>query len=67
MIELQVNGEPQQLPAGATLTVLLEDMSLTGKRIAVEVNQAIIPRSQHDLFILSPGDQVEIVQAIGGG
>lgn len=56
-----------ELPAGATIVNLIETMALAGKRLAVEVNEDIVPRSQHQEFALSEGDRVEVVQAIGGG
>jgi len=46
---------------------LLEEMALTGKRLAVEVNLEIVPRSSHMTHMLRAGDRVEIVHAIGGG
>lgn len=62
-----VNGDPQPWRDGETLATLIKQLGLSGKRIAVEVNQDIIPRAQHDQHLLSAGDQVEIIQAIGGG
>jgi sulfur carrier protein len=66
-MEIQVNGETRQVPEGASISVLLDDLSLTGRRIAVEVNQDIVPRSRHDEHRLNDGDRVEIIHAIGGG
>ena len=67
MISIQVNGQPQTVGAGSTLADLLETMSLTERRVAVEHNLEIIPRSQHAEATLQAGDTVEIVHAIGGG
>ncbi|BFN12894.1 sulphur carrier protein involved in thiamine biosynthesis [Marinobacter nauticus ATCC 49840] len=64
---VQVNGEPMELPSGATIAALIEQLTLTGKRLAVEVNEDIVPRSQHPQFTLNEGDRVEVVHAIGGG
>ncbi|MEH6560219.1 MAG: sulfur carrier protein ThiS [Marinobacter sp.] len=66
-MQVQVNGEAIELPAGATVAALVEKMALTGKRLAVEVNEDIVPRSQHAEFALNTGDRVEVVHAIGGG
>lgn len=66
-MELIVNGETRQVPEGMTVTQLLEDMALIGKRLAVEINLEIVPRSTHDNHRLQAGDRVEIVHAIGGG
>ena len=62
-----INGETRQLPEGMTVAQLLEEMALTGKRLAVEVNREIVPRSTHGAHRLQAGDRVEIVHAIGGG
>lgn len=66
-MQVQVNGERMELPGGATIAVLIEHLTLAGKRVAVEVNEDIVPRSQHPSFTLSDGDRVEVVHAIGGG
>ncbi len=66
-MQVEVNGDAMELPAGATIGSLIDQMALAGKRLAVEVNEDIVPRSQHQSFALSDGDRVEVVQAIGGG
>ncbi|WP_298452542.1 sulfur carrier protein ThiS [uncultured Marinobacter sp.] len=66
-MQVQVNGEAKVLTKGATVSSLLEEMALTGKRLAVEVNEDIVPRSQHVEYTLNDGDRVEVVHAIGGG
>ncbi|MBB4864317.1 sulfur carrier protein [Pseudomonas nitritireducens] len=66
-MRIQLNGEPFELPDGHTVAHLLERLDLTGKRVAVELNLDIVPRSQHAATALSEGDQVEVVHAIGGG
>ena len=66
-LSVSVNGEPRQWPAGSTIADVVAALQLTGKRIAVERNQEIVPRAQHGATRLQAGDQVEIVQAIGGG
>jgi sulfur carrier protein len=62
-----VNGSPRALPAQATVAGLVVAMGLEGKRIAVERNGEIVPRSRHADTVLVPGDRVEIVGAVGGG
>jgi len=61
------NGEARTVNNAMLLTDLLAEMDLQNKRIAVEVNQEIIPRSQHETYQLNSDDRVEVVQAIGGG
>ena len=62
-----VNGESRSLESNASLGQLLAMLGLDGKRIAVEVNRDIVPRSDYDSFKLSENDTIEIVNAIGGG
>lgn len=50
-----------------SVAALLARLELTGRRVAVELNLDIVPRSQHDSTLLNDGDQVEVVHAIGGG
>ncbi len=67
MIELVVNGEPRSFPAPLTLAQLVEALDLAGKRIAIEKNGEIVPRSRHAETALASGDRLEIVVAVGGG
>jgi sulfur carrier protein len=65
---VHVNGQPHELPAGATVAALLATLSPPPKGpCAVEVNREIVPRSQHDARTLADGDRVEIVTFVGGG
>jgi thiamine biosynthesis protein ThiS len=66
-MKIIVNGESQSLESDASLGQLLAMLGLDGKRIAVEVNRDIVPRSDYDSFKLSDNDTIEIVNAIGGG
>jgi sulfur carrier protein len=66
-MRIQLNGESFELPDGETVAALLTRLELAGRRVAVELNMDIVPRSQHVSTALSEGDQVEVVHAIGGG
>ena len=66
-VKIVVNGESRELAAPATVAGLLEQMELTGRRVAVEVNGEIVPRSEHGTLMLKDQDRVEVVFAIGGG
>ena len=66
MMEITVNGETRQIPPGTTAQGLIEMLGLEG-RLAVEVNEEIVPRSSFERHTLEPGDRIEIVKAIGGG
>lgn len=67
MLELKINGESRQFPAPLTVSDLIDALGYTGKRIALERNGEIVPKSQHASTQLSSGDQLEIVVAVGGG
>ena len=62
-----LNGESFECDHGSTLESLVETRRLSGKRIAIEVNLEVVPRSQFSSCQLHEGDRVEIVHAIGGG
>lgn len=68
MIHLTINGNPRQFDA-ERLTVggLVETLGLTGKRLAIECNGEIVPRGSFAETVLSSGDKLEIVGAVGGG
>ncbi len=65
-MKLIVNGDTLSLD-GNTIADLVAQLELTGRRLAVEVNRDIIPKSQQADFNLSEGDVLEVVHAIGGG
>lgn len=52
---------------GCTAAMLVTQLDLAGKRVALEVNGEIVPRSRYDQYEFADGDQVEIVHAVGGG
>lgn len=66
-MELKLNGELRPFPDGLTVAGLIEALGYAGKRIAVEKNGEIVPKSQHAATPLASGDQLEIVVAVGGG
>ena len=66
-ITLLVNGEERVLPEGATVAALLAEIGLAARKVAVERNLEIVPRSQYGATVLASGDAIEIVHFIGGG
>jgi len=66
-LEITVNGETVQLPAGSTVAKLVAARGLRPEQVAVEVNREIVPRATHADHALSTGDRVEIVTMVGGG
>ncbi len=67
MLTLKINGENRQFPDALTVAGLIDQLGYTGKRIAVEKNGEIVPKSLHASTPLVSGDQLEIVVAVGGG
>ena len=67
MIRLSVNGEIRSVEPGADIARLLQALELAGKRVAVEKNGEIVPRSRYADTRLAEGDALEIVVAVGGG
>jgi len=66
-MHISLNGEDKSLDENTSLQQLLGSLNLEGKRLAVEINGDIIPKSQHQSRLIQEGDKIEIVQAIGGG
>lgn len=66
-MELIVNGESKSLPEPLSAAELVNELGVTGRRIALELNGEIVPRGEFQATMLAPGDKLEIVQAIGGG
>ncbi len=64
---LQINGETRDFPDGLTVTTLVAHLGMKSDRVAVELNQKIVPRSIWDEAMLKNGDRVEIVHFVGGG
>ena len=67
MIEVNVNGAVRHFDPDTDIAVLLERLQLTGRRVAVERNGEIVPRSRFAQTALANGDRLEIVVAVGGG
>ncbi len=63
---VKVNGEMIQAD-GKTVTELLSELDYSNQRVAVELNEEIVPRANYDSQILSDGDTVEVVRFVGGG
>lgn len=66
-MKIAINGENHTLTEPTNLKQLISDLGFENRRLAIEVNQTIVPRGEYTNFHLKDGDMVEIVQAIGGG
>ena len=67
MIQVTVNGAAQRFDAPLNVAALLQQLSMAGKKVAVERNGEIVPKSAHGKTLIADGDQLEIVVAVGGG
>jgi sulfur carrier protein len=67
VMHIILNGSPREVPDDLTAGGLIVELGLANRRLAVEVNQQIVPRSTLGSHPIKPDDKVEIVQAIGGG
>jgi len=67
VITVSINGASRQLSDSTNVATLIEEMALTGKRIALERNGEIVPRSRFATQQLADGDKLEVVVAVGGG
>ncbi len=66
-MQILVNDEPRDVAESCTVAALLEQLGLTGKPVAVEVNLQLVPRAQHADRVLAAEDRLEIVTLVGGG
>jgi len=66
-MQIILNGNPTETKDGIDMAGLIENLGLSGQRLAVEVNEELVPRSRFTEHSLSPGDRVEIIHAVGGG
>ncbi|QEY57909.1 sulfur carrier protein ThiS [Pseudomonas sp. C27(2019)] len=66
-MHIQLNGETYPLSESLSVAGLIEHLQLAGRRVAVELNFEIVPRSLYESTQLKDGDVIEVVHAIGGG
>ena len=66
-LSIRVNGEQRQVPAGLTIAAMLETMGIDPRKVAVERNREIVPRSTLGETTVADGDEFEIVHFVGGG
>ena len=66
-MKIIVNGEEISLPENSNIQDLVAELGFINKRIAIEVNETIIPKSKHRSHLLDSLDRVEVINAVGGG
>ena len=67
LMQLTVSGEPQDLPGATSVAALRARLGLAAARVAVEINEDVVPRGTYETRALAAGDRVEIVHFVGGG
>ena len=67
MVTIQLNGDPYELPGGSTIADLLARLEIDPRRVAVEHNLAVLKRDRYASTTIEAGDQIEIVNFVGGG
>jgi sulfur carrier protein len=66
-VEILVNGEKISLPEDSNIEDLIVHLGYQNQRIAIEINESIIPKSNHSSLLLKDLDKVEVINAVGGG
>lgn len=66
-MNIRLNGDPFEIPAPLSITALLAQLRIEPRRVAVEHNTVVIKRARYDTTMVSDGDEVEIVNFVGGG
>jgi sulfur carrier protein len=66
-MQVVINGEARELADAMTVSRLLAELELTGRRVAVEINRELVTRSLHETTTINSGDVIEIVSLVGGG
>jgi sulfur carrier protein len=67
MLKISLNGIEQRIAPATSVAALLAENGYTGRKVAVEINHEIVPKSVHAQRVIADGDAVEIVHALGGG
>lgn len=64
---IQLNGDPREIEGPLSVSALLEQLAIDARRVAVELNLAVVKKSAYDSSVIKDGDEVEIVNFVGGG
>jgi sulfur carrier protein len=65
--EITLNGDPYAIDGEVRLVALLERLGMRERRVAVEINREIVPKAKYAETVIKPGDNVEIINFVGGG
>jgi thiamine biosynthesis protein ThiS len=64
---IQLNGDPKEIAGPLSVSALLEELEIDARRVAVELNLAVVKKAAYDSSVIKDGDEVEIVNFVGGG
>ena len=64
---IKLNGDPHDIPGPLSISALLEQLEIDARRVAVELNTAVVKKTSYDSSVIKDGDEVEIVNFVGGG
>jgi thiamine biosynthesis protein ThiS len=64
---ITLNGDPHEIAAPLSVSALLDDLEIDARRVAVELNLAVVKKAAYDSSVIKEGDEVEIVNFVGGG
>ena len=64
---IRLNGDPHQIEGPLSISALLQELEIDARRVAVELNTAVVKKAAYDSSVINEGDEVEIVNFVGGG
>lgn len=64
---IKLNGDTHEIPGPLSISALLDQLAIDGRRVAVELNLAVVKKIAYDSSVIKEGDEVEIVNFVGGG
>jgi thiamine biosynthesis protein ThiS len=64
---IKLNGDPHQIPEPISVSALLQQLDIDARRVAVELNLTVVKKAAYDTSVIKDGDEVEIVNFVGGG
>lgn len=64
---IRLNGDPREIEGPLSVSTLLEQLAIDARRVAVELNLAVVKKAAYDSSVIKDGDEVEIVNFVGGG
>jgi thiamine biosynthesis protein ThiS len=64
---IKLNGDPREIPGPLSVSALLQQLDIDARRVAVELNLAVVKKAAYDSSVINEGDEVEVVNFVGGG